>query len=83
MRARGVTGQALAMETRDMVVHSSREALEGRELKKATIITLGEVVVDLRLADAQTKTSVALREQVVKEENHSTKVMDELTVISL
>ena len=83
MRARGVTGQALAMETRDMVVHSSREALEGRELKKVTIITLGEVVVDLRLADAQTKTSVALREQVVKEENHSTKVMDELTVISL
>ena len=71
------------METRDMVVHSSREALGARELKKATIITLGEVVVDLRLTDAQTKTSVALREQVVKEENHSTKVMDELTVISL
>lgn len=69
-----VTEHPATMETPDMEVPSSKEGREAKELKKATITTLGEEVVDLRPMDVQIRTSVAQKGLGEKEENRFIKV---------
>ena len=67
-------GPPLTTEIPDMEDRSFKEGREAKELRKVTIITLGEVEEVLRRMDVQTRTLVAQKELEVKEENHFTKV---------
>jgi len=68
-------GHLPTMETPDMEAPSFKEGREAEELKKATIITLGEEAVDLRRMDVQIRTLGVPKAPEVKEANRFIKVI--------